>query len=319
MKVVVTGGAGFIGSHLVDRLIARGDEVTVVDNFSSGKRDNLVAAQALGGERLVVHECDVRDAAVTDLIAGATPEVVFHLAAQADVRVSVADPVFDAEVNVIGSLRVFEGARAGGARKVVFTSSGGTIYGEPDPSALPVGESHPQRPVSPYGVAKKVGGDYLFAYGVLFGLEGTSLALANVYGPRQDPHGEAGVVAIFAGRLLAGEPCTVFGDGNQTRDFVEVADVVDAFVAASASGVASGLVINIGTSVETSVNELYETMAAAAGVGAPAVHAPARHGELARSALAVDLAAAALGWTPQVSLTEGSRRVLDWFRNVRDQ
>jgi UDP-glucose 4-epimerase len=245
--------------------------------------------------------------------------VVFHLAAQADVRVSVADPVFDAEVNVIGSLRVFDGARAAGARKVVFTSSGGTIYGEPDPSVLPVDESHPQRPVSPYGVAKKVGGDYLFAYGVLFGLEGTSLALANVYGPRQDPHGEAGVVAIFAGRLLGGEPCTVFGDGNQTRDFVEVADVVSAFMAAAAPGVANGLVINIGTGIETSVNELYATMAAAAAVDAPAAHAPARQGELARSALAVDLAAAELGWRPQVALTDGARRVMDWFGAVRVQ
>jgi UDP-glucose 4-epimerase len=317
MRALVTGGAGFIGSHLVDRLITQGDDVTVVDNFSSGTRDNLAAAAHAGGDRLVVHDCDVRDPAVTALIADAAPEVVFHLAAQADVRVSVADPVFDAEVNVIGSLRVFEGARVAGAHKVVFTSSGGTIYGEPDPSVLPVNETHPQKPVSPYGVAKKVGGDYLFAYGVLFGLEGTSLALANVYGPRQDPHGEAGVVAIFAGRLLGGEPCTVFGDGNQTRDFVEVADVVDAFVAASAPGAASGLVVNIGTSIETSVNDLYATMAAAAGVATPAVHAPARHGELARSALAVDLAAAELGWSPQVSLADGSRRVLDWFATTR--
>ena len=312
MRALVTGGAGFIGSHLVDRLIAEDHEVVVVDNFSSGKPANLAAAAAAAGTRLVVHEADIRDDSVTGLIANESPEVVFHLAAQADVRVSVARPVFDAEVNVIGTLRVLEGARQGGARKVVFTSSGGTIYGEPDVAALPVDETYPQHPVSPYGVAKKVGADYLFAYGVLHGLAGTSLALANVYGPRQDPHGEAGVVAIFAGRLLAGEACTVFGDGDQTRDFVEVSDVVDAFVRAGGD-LASGLVINIGTGRETSVNELYETMAQAAGVDAAPVFAPARVGELARSALAVGLAQRELGWAPVVGLPEGTRRVIDWF------
>jgi len=313
MQVVVTGGAGFIGSHLVDRLVDEGHHVVVVDNFATGSRANLTAAAERAGDRLVVHDCDVRDAAVTNLIGEAGPEVVFHLAAQADVRVSVADPVFDAEVNVIGTLRVLEGARLAGTRKVVFTSSGGTIYGEPDPADLPVDERHPQHPVSPYGVAKKVGGDYLFAYGELHGLQGCALALANVYGPRQDPHGEAGVVAIFAGRLLSGEPCTIFGDGTQTRDFVEVSDVVDAFVRAAGPGVADGLVVNIGTATETSVNELYTTMAAAAGVDADAVHADARHGELARSALSIGRARQVLGWAPQVPLDEGTRRVIDWF------
>ena len=314
MRALVTGGAGFIGSTLVDRLLAAGHEVDVVDDLSSGSVANLEAARAAAGGRLVEHRVDIRDPAVVDLVAGRAPEVVCHLAAQADVRVSVADPAGDAATNVVGLLHVVEGARRGGARKVVFASSGGTIYGEPDPAVLPVTEAHPQHPVSPYGVAKKVGTDYLHAYAALHGLSWCSLALANVYGPRQDPHGEAGVVAIFAGRLLAGEPCTVFGDGEQTRDFIYVDDVVDAFERACAPDVGVDVLCNIGTGVETSVNELYRAMAAAAGVDAPARHAPARPGELARSALAVERAADVLGWAPRTSLAEGTARVLDWFR-----
>jgi UDP-glucose 4-epimerase len=312
MRTVVTGGAGFIGSTLVDRLLADGHDVVVVDDFSSGRRANLAAAQEAAGARLTVHELDIRDEATTEVVAGAGAEVVFHLAAQADVRVSVARPAFDAAVNVVGSLHVLEGARQGGSRKVVFASSGGTIYGEPDPSVLPVAEDHPQQPVSPYGVAKKVVGDYLVAYHALHGLDFTALALANVYGPRQDPHGEAGVVAIFAGRLLGGEPCTVFGDGTQTRDFVYVDDVVDAFARAATAG--KGLLANIGTGVETSVNHLYRTMADAADVADAAVHAPARPGELQRSALDPGLAGRALGWAPATSLADGAARVLAWFR-----
>ena len=243
MRMLVTGGAGFIGSTLVDRLIEAGHTVHVIDNLSTGSRANLADAQGAGGDRLVLHELDIRDAACTDVIAQVRPEVVFHLAAQIDVRVSVQNPVLDAEINVIGSLRVLEGARLGGARKVVFASSGGTIYGEPDASVLPVDESQPQRPVSPYGVAKKVVSDYLFAFQTLYGIEYTSLALANVYGPRQDPHGEAGVVAIFCGRLLARQECTVFGDGEQTRDFVYVGDVADAFFRAGSTHAGNGLVI----------------------------------------------------------------------------
>jgi UDP-glucose 4-epimerase len=216
---------------------------------------------------------------------------------------------------VIGSLNVFEAARKAGVRKVVVASSGGTIYGEPAPEALPVDESHPQRPVSPYGVAKKVVDDYLYAYQVLHGLDFAALALANVYGPRQDPNGEAGVVAIFAGRLLAGQSCTVFGDGEQTRDFVYVDDVVDAFVRAADRG--EGVLCNIGTGVETSVNRLYGAMGTAAGVDRPAVHAPARQGELARSALNPAYAGDVLGWTPTTSLDDGTAAVLDWFRANR--
>jgi UDP-glucose 4-epimerase len=312
MHALVTGGAGFIGSTLTDRLLADGHVVTVLDDFSSGSRDNLVDAGAEHGDRLRIIEADIRDAAVTELVREAAPEVLFHLAAQADVRVSVARPAFDAEVNVVGSLNVIEGARQGGARKVVFASSGGTIYGDPDPAALPVDEFHPLQPVSPYGVAKMVVSQYLEAFRVLHGLDYTSLALANVYGPRQDPHGEAGVVAIFAGRLLGDQPCTVFGTGEQTRDFVFVDDVVDAF--ARAADRAPGELMNIGTGEETSVNRLYEAMARAAGVGAEAEIAAARVGELDRSSLDRSKATELLGWVPQVDLDQGVSRVLDWFR-----
>ena len=312
MKALVTGGAGFIGSTLVDRLLAEGHAVDVLDNLSSGSLANLAPARSDRSHDFSFHQIDVRDASVIDLIERRRPDVVFHLAAQADVRVSVARPVFDAEVNVIGGLHVLEGARLARAAKVVFASSGGTIYGDVDPADLPADESLPQRPVSPYGVAKKVMGDYLFAYRELHALEYAALALANVYGPRQDPHGEAGVVAIFAGRLLDGEACTIFGDGTQTRDFVYVDDVVDAFVRAAERG--SGLLANIGTGVETSVNELYRAMADAAGVADPAVHAPARAGELARSALDPSRAELYLGWQPWTTIEDGTAAVLDWFR-----
>jgi UDP-glucose 4-epimerase len=312
VKTLVTGGAGFIGSTLVDRLLAEGHHVDVVDDLSTGTLANLADARATADHQLTFHQLDIRSADLDELMLRRRPEVVFHLAAQADVRVSVARPIFDAEVNVIGSLNVLEAARRSGARKVVFASSGGTIYGAPGPSELPIKESCPQRPVSPYGVTKKVVGDYLYAYRELHNLEYTALALANVYGARQDPYGEAGVVAIFAVRLLSGEPCTIFGDGEQTRDFVYVDDVVDAF--ARAAGRGSGLVINIGTGQETSVNRLYETMAKGAGVGTPAIHAPARAGELERSSLDPGRAAIHLGWKPWTSLADGTASVLDYFR-----
>ncbi|MCU1351508.1 MAG: UDP-glucose 4-epimerase [Acidimicrobiales bacterium] len=313
MRALVTGGAGFIGSTLVDRLMAEGHEVDVLDDMSTGSLGNLADARAERGHQLKVHTVDIREPSVAELIERRRPEVVFHLAAQIDVRRSVADPVYDAMVNVIGSLHVLEGARRAGSRKVVFASSGGTIYGEPNPADLPVKESHPQQPISPYGITKKVVGDYLHAYRELHQLEYTALALANVYGPRQDPHGEAGVVAIFAGRLLAGEPCTIFGDGAQTRDYVYVDDVVDGFVRAADRG--SGLIINIGTGVETSVNELYSTMARVAGSDQPAATAAARPGELARCALDNGRAELHLGWRPWTDLATGTEAVLDYFRD----
>ena len=228
MRAVVTGGAGFIGSTLVDRLVARGDDVLIIDDLSTGSADNLADAQAGGSGTVELAVADIGETGAAELVAGHRPDVVFHLAAQADVRLSVDAPVSDARTNVIGLLRVLAGALVGGARKVVFASSGGTIYGEADPALLPFDEDTPQRPLSPYGVAKLAGGLYLDVYGVVHGLAGTTLALANVYGPRQDPNGEAGVVAIFAGRLLSGRPCTVFGTGEQIRDFVYVDDVADA-------------------------------------------------------------------------------------------
>jgi UDP-glucose 4-epimerase len=300
---MVTGGAGFIGSALVDRLLAEGHEVDVVDDLSSGSLTNLADARAAGGRSLTIHQLDVRLPETTDLIARRHPGVIFHLAAQIDVRVSVADPLLDADVNVVGSLRVLEGARGAGTDRVVFAASGGTLYGEPDPADLPVRESHPQQPLSPYGVSKKAVIDYLVAYRELHALEFSALALGNVYGPRQDPHGEAGVVAIFADALASGGPVTIFGDGEQTRDYVYVDDVVDAFARAATRG--GGLVCNVGTGKETSVNELLRTMAGAAGVEPAVRHAPGRTGELRRSALDSTRAAIHLGWRPWTTLEQG--------------
>ena len=234
VRALVTGGAGFIASTLADRLLAEGWEVDVVDDLSTGTLGNLADARARSGHHFTFHRLDIRERAISDLIVRRKPDVVFHLAAQASVRVSVDRPAFDAEVNILGTLNICEGALAAGVTKVVFAGSGGTLYGVPE--HLPVREGHPQAPLAPYGVSKKAVGDYLHYYREVRGLEYTVLALANVYGPRQDPHGEAGVIAIFAGLLLERERPTIFGDGEQTRDFVYVDDVVDAFVRAVEKG-----------------------------------------------------------------------------------
>jgi UDP-glucose 4-epimerase len=312
VRTLVTGGAGFIGSNLVDRLLAEGHDVDVVDDFSTGSLSNLAEARKSGGRALHIHHLDITAPAVTELMVRRRPELVFHLAAQADVRVSVSRPAHDANVNVIGSLHVLEGARQAEAERVVFAASGGTLYGDPSPDELPVRESHPQQPLSPYGVSKKAVIDYLIAYRELHALEFSALALANVYGPRQDPHGEAGVVAIFAERIVRGEDVTVYGDGEQTRDFVFVDDVVDAFVRAATRG--GGLVCNIGTGSETSVNDLLATMADVAGVEVTAVKAPLRPGELLRSSLDVERASMQLGWRPWTDLADGIRPVLEFVR-----
>jgi UDP-glucose 4-epimerase len=312
MNLLVTGGAGFVGSALVDRLLAEGHEVEALDDLSTGSLANLAEARADRSRRFVFHQIDVRDPHVVDLIVRRAPEVIFHLASQPDVRASVERPAHDAEIAVVGTVNVLEGARRAGTRKVVAASSGGTIYGEVAGRQLPVKESQALAPVSPYGASARAVLEYLRVYRRLHALEYTALALANVYGPRQDG-GEAGagVVAAFAARLLAGEPCTIYGDGEQTRDFLYVDDCVDAFVRAAERG--DGLLVNVGTGVETSVNSLYAAMAAAVGIGGPACSAAARPGDLARSALDPGRAAMQLGWRPWTPLAEGIARVVEWL------
>jgi UDP-glucose 4-epimerase len=311
MRALVTGGAGFIGSALVDRLLAEGHEVDVVDDLSTGSLSNLAEARSTGGKALRIHQLDIRVPELIELAARRRPEVVFHLAAQASVPVSVARPLFDADVNVLGTLNVLEGARAAGSDRVVFAASGGTLYGDPDVSKHPIRETMPHRPLSPYGVSKKSAVDYMVAYRELHAVEFTALALANVYGPRQDPHGESGVVAIFAQRLVAAQPITIFGDGEQTRDFVYVDDAVDAFVRASARG--GGLVCNVGTGRGTSINEIYRVLAEAANVDAPAEHGPPRAGDVRHSSLDAARAAMQLGWQAFTPLTTGLAATLRFF------
>jgi UDP-glucose 4-epimerase len=316
MKALVTGGAGFIGSTLVDRLLAEGHSVDVVDDLSSGSLGNLAAARASGGE-MTFHQLDIRGPELLELTVRHRPEVIFHLAAQTSVVVSVADPLRDADVNILGSLRVLDAARAAGVRKVVFAASGGSLYGDVDPAELPVNEHHPHDPQSPYGVAKRVVIEYLTLYRQLYGLEFTALALSNVYGPRQDSSGEGGVVSIFAANLVAGATCRIYGAGEQTRDFVFVDDVVDAFSRAAGRG--SGLVLNIGTGKETSVNTLYAAVATAAGVARAPRYSPARPGELDRNALDPGRAAIHLGWKPWTALGDGVGAVVDSLRSVPDR
>ena len=299
MRAVVTGGAGFIGSTLVDELLARGDEVHVVDDLSAGKREQVAAAATL-------HVLDIREP-LADALADVRPEVVFHLAAQVDVRVSVADPAGDARTNVIGTVNVLELARAHDAQ-VVFASTGGAIYGECE---RPARENDERRPLSPYGTSKLAGEEYLATWNRLHGTRHVALRLGNVYGPRQDPHGEAGVVAIFLSRIAEGRSGTIFGDGAQTRDYIFVGDVVRAFVAAAGAG---GGVFNVGTGIETSVLGLWEASRNATGADADVVHDPPRLGELARSCLDPSRAAQELGWRAEVTLAEGLRRTWEWIR-----
>ena len=308
MNCLVTGGAGFIGSNLVDALIGRGDAVTIVDDLSTGRRENLDGALA-GGAKLV--ELDIRDGdALTELAREEAPEVVFHLAAQIDVRKSIADPAFDASINVGGTANVLEATRTAGSRRIVFISTGGAIYGEGEGQDLPLDESAPIAPMSAYGQSKFAAEGYLGLYERLFGLSGVSLRLGNVYGPRQDPLGEAGVIAIFCGKMQAGERPTVYGDGRQTRDYIYVGDVVSAALAAAQSE-ATGP-INVGTGIETDVLELATRLGELAGADdfEPTL-APPREGEVQAISIDPSRAASELGWKAETGLAEGLRATLD--------
>jgi UDP-glucose 4-epimerase len=304
VKVLVTGGAGFIGSHVVDRLLAAGHAVDVVDNLATGRRERVPAAARL-------HVCDLRDSRLDDVLAAAQPAVVVHIAAQAAVSRSVADPRFDASVNVLGTIGLLEACRRAGVRRAVYTSTGGAAYGDTD--VLPTPEDHPIRPSSPYGVSKITAERYLECWAGLTGGRPLTLRLANVYGPRQDPAGEAGVIAIFTSRLLAGAACVVNGDGEQTRDYVYVGDVADAVVRAVVAEDVTG-VANIGTGAETSVNELYRRLARLTDVARAPEHAPARPGEQRRSVLDAARAKSLLGWSAKTQLDDGLGQTVAWFR-----
>ena len=304
MKVLVTGGAGFIGSHVCDEFASRGQTVVALDNLSTGNKRNLSGKVSLV-------ELDIRSPEAAAYITNLKPDVICHLAAQMDVRKSVEDPRFDAESNIVGMLNLLEAGRRAGVKKFIFSSTGGAIYGEQD--VFPAPETHATRPVSPYGVSKAAGELYLGYYRAQYGLDYVALRYANVYGPRQNPHGEAGVVAIFAGRLVARESCTIFGEGKQSRDFVFGKDVARAnYLAFERDFVGP---VNIGTGIETDINRIYELLALAAGVKQPAIHAAAKPGEQRRSCIDPSLAKRVLGWSPAVSLEEGLPQTLAYFRS----
>jgi UDP-glucose 4-epimerase len=303
MKVLVTGGAGFIGSHLVDRLIQEGHEVVVVDNLLTGKRRNL-------NKEARFYKQDIQSSRLERVFSRERPLLVMHLAAQVDLRRSVEDPIFDAQVNILGTLNLLVQAVKYGTRKVIFASSGGAIYGEQD--VFPAPESHPIRPLSPYGISKLNGEQYLAYYQRVSGIQHVILRYSNVYGPRQDPEGEAGVVAIFMGKMLAGEQPIINGTGRQTRDFVFVDDVVEANLAAMGKEVQG--IYNVGTAEETSINDLFRLLVELTNAGCKELHGPAKKGEQARSVVDISRLRQELGWEPKVPLREGLKRTVEFFR-----
>lgn len=314
-KVLITGGAGFIGSHVADRFVAEGWEVHVIDNLYNGRRENVP-------EKASFHELDIRNDEAAALVKALAPDVLVHLAAQMDVRKSVADPGFDAQVNVLGTINLLEAVRLHApSTRVVFSSTGGAVYG--DFTVPPNVETFSKNPESPYAISKLAVENYLAYYGRVHGLEYAVMRFANVYGPRQDPHGEAGVVAIFCGRILEGQALTVFGDGLQTRDYVYVGDVVDATYRGATERLPKTELLdtrayNVGTGVPTDVLRLATVLMAAAGASAPVEHAPERPGEQRTSYLDVTKAGTELGWRPAVSLEEGLSRSFQWFKARRD-
>jgi UDP-glucose 4-epimerase len=303
--VLVTGGAGFIGSHLAERLASLGYSVAVVDNLSTGKRENLAS-------QVKFYHASITSPDLNEVFESARPRVVFHNAAQISVSISVREPSQDAETNVLGALRVLELCRRHKVEKLVFSSTGGALYGEPD--YLPCDEEHPIRPLSPYGLSKYVGEQYMGLYSRIHGLTTVALRYGNVYGPRQDPHGEAGVVAIFANLMLAGKQPTIFGDGLQERDFVYVGDVVDANVLAMKPGVTG--YYNIGTGQGVTVNRIYNSLREALGFKSEAKYGPPRPGDVYKIALDPSKAQRELGWSPKVGIDEGLRRTAEFFRKA---